>query len=174
MRHGAGRSSDVWRPAKLALTPALRSVLRSFLLLGVLAVALGGGAVLPLQAQDACAVPQGNQGQPLFLPSPQEESLIWSLVLEHFSWQYDRLGRKVMVDARIFNKGAERVRGAGIQVQVFDGLGHVIHESWKLTDTVYLEAGALAEIAMEFDLPQGAEAAGVKVEAVMVMGSCGW
>lgn len=156
------------------LAQVLRSVLRCAVMVGVLAVALGGGAALPLQAQEACAVPQGNQGQPLYLPSPQEESLIWSLVLERSGWQYDRCGGKVMVNARIFNMGAERVRGAGIQVQVFDGLGHVIHESWKLTDTVYLVAGASAEIAMEFDLPSGAEPAAVKVEAVMVMGSCGW
>ncbi|MCX8013790.1 MAG: hypothetical protein N3A02_05830 [Rectinema sp.] len=143
-------------------------------MLGMLAVALGGGAASPLQAQESCAVPESTQGLPLLLPAPSEHQLIWPLVLERWYWQYPSADGKVMLSARIGNIGQERVRGAGVQVQVFDGAGRLVFEGWRLTEHVYLEAGSAADIMFEIVLPDRIIPAAAKAEAVMVMGSCGW
>ncbi|MEJ5185348.1 MAG: hypothetical protein WHT81_09510 [Rectinemataceae bacterium] len=147
-------------------------------------VAAGSGAA---SAQDTCGIPSqegGTVSTPaplLMLPASTAEQTastasesLWTLEIVSLQWSYDADSATCFLKVVLHNKGTERVRGAGIELRVLDGAGKLLGGHWKVTEHVYLEAGEAAEISFQLVLPQGSTPAAVLVEAVQVMGSCGW
>lgn len=148
------------------------------------AVFFSFAAVISLFAQEGCAAPTASEGQsvpamgmetsPVPLMPLVAEDTLWKLVLLSSRWDYDPVTRRATASGIIFNAGAERIRGAGLQVALRDGAGCVIATEWKTGKNVYLEAGAYDAIALEISLPPGPEPATATFETIAVTGSCGW
>jgi len=131
--------------------------------------------LLELQSVLQTELDPGMKQAPALLPviSADTESL-WQLMIGQGSWHFDWSSGTCTISVVLANIGEERIRGAGVQAKILDGSGKVLASTWKLTDTVYLEAHASASINLEIRLEPDKVPASVVFEAVQVMGSCGW
>ncbi|MCX7774872.1 MAG: hypothetical protein N2067_02085 [Spirochaetaceae bacterium] len=164
------RLADLWKVPVMLMLFAL--------------VAAGSGVA---SAQDTCGIPS-QEGGTVSTPAPLlmlpastagqaaslEPASLWTLEIVSLQWSYDPGSATCALKVLLRNNGAERVRGAGIELRVLDGAGRLLAGHWKVTEHVYLEAGESAEINLQLALPAGSMPAAVIVEAVQVMGSCGW
>jgi hypothetical protein len=134
--------------------------------------------LMPLQAQDApaasCGSPPGGTTHVLPPEASGQEPSLWSLVLRDSSWTFDPVKGTALVRASVHNEGAERIRGPGIQVNVYNGAGAVIGSAWTVAKATYIEPGSTLKLRLELALPKGLAPASVRIDTVMVMGSCGW
>jgi len=131
--------------------------------------------LLELQSRLPTELETGTKPWPALLPviAADTESL-WRLMVGQGSWHFDWSSRTCAISVVLVNIGEERIRGAGVQAKILDGSGTVLASTWKLTDTMYLEAHASASINLEIRLEPDWVPASVVFEAVQVMGSCGW
>lgn len=130
---------------------------------------------LELQSGLQTELETGMKQGPSLLPviAADTESL-WQLMVGQGIWHFDWSSGTCTISVVLVNIGEERIRGAGVQTKILDGSGKVLASTWKLTDTVYLEAHASASINLEIRLEPNRVPASVVFEAVQVMGSCGW